>query len=130
MKATCRCTLMLTLVLVLTAGLALAKPNGNKRVSVTLTTVTVMPDGAQLQPGNYRMELLNDSSTPQVAFYQNNKLVCKCPVKVQNAPSKIPFTKLLYDIGADGSHILNTLEVGGWNQVLVFSGHGPSGTGL
>ena len=115
------------MLLALSAGLALAKPNTTKRATVTLATVTLMPDGAQLQPGDYRLELLNDSSAPQVAFYRDGKLVCKCPVKLENAPRKIAFTKAFYNVGSQGTHTLTTLEIGGWNQVLVFSGQPASG---
>jgi hypothetical protein len=89
-----------------------------------------MPDGAQLKPGTYRMELLNDASAPQVAFYQNGKLVCKCPVKVENAQDKVKYTKMLYDVSPDGTRKLNTIEVAGWEQMLVFSGPGASGGGM
>ena len=115
-------------LLALSAGLAVAKPNANKRVGVTITQVTNMPDGGQLKPGSYQMELLNDASAPQVAFYQNNKLVCKCPVKLENASSKIQYTKMLYDLGG-GTRVLKSLSVAGWTQVVVFSGSAGSGSG-
>lgn len=121
--------LLVVTLLALSASFCIAKPNANKRVGVTITQATTMPDGGQLKPGTYQMELLNDASAPQVAFYQNNKLVCKCPVKLENATSKIPFTKMLYDL-ASGTRVLKSLEVQGWTQVVVFAGSAGAGSGL
>ena len=130
MNVTRRAVLALTL-LALSAGLCLAgKPNASKRTTVTLTTVTIMPDGAQLQPGDYRMELLNDSAAPQVAFYKHNKLLCKCPVKLESAANKPEFTQALYDIRGNGTRVLRSLSVAGWSEILVFSGPGAAGGAL
>jgi hypothetical protein len=120
MKITSKGTLALAVILLFTAGLALSKTN-IKSVGVTLTAVTVMPDGTQLQPGTYRMELLSDSSSAQVAFYKNDKLVCKCPVKLESAMEKVPANRMLFEVG-NGTHVLRTLEIPGWSQMLVFGG--------
>ena len=113
--------LMAAVVLTLTAGLALAKDKPTSSTSVTLTAVTTMPDGAQLKPGDYKLTLLNDSSAPQVELYKDGKLVCKCPVKIQNNPTKAAVTRLLFGVTSGGEHILQTIEVRGWTQLLVFS---------
>lgn len=121
MKMTYKHVLIAALTLTLTAGFALAKPKANKTVDVTLIAATTMPDGVQLQPGDYRMTVLNDSSAPQVEFYRNGKLVCKCPVKIETAASKAPATQLLIDVTDSGAHLLRSVTVGGSTQLVVFS---------
>ena len=88
MMTTYKRALIAAVTLTLTAGLALAKPKANKSFDLTLVAVTTMPDGAQLQPGDYRMAVFDDPAAPQVEVYRRGKLVCKCPVKITNAPSK------------------------------------------
>ena len=121
MKITYKHVLIAAVTLTLSAGLALAKPKANKTVSVTLVAATTMPDGVQLQPGDYRMAVLSDSSAPQVEFYRAGKLVCRCPVKIENAPTKAQTTQLLLDVTDSGAHVLHSVAIGGSTQVVVFS---------
>jgi hypothetical protein len=121
MKITSKHMLLAALTLTLTVGLALAKPKGNKSVNVTFLAATTMPDGVQLQPGEYRMTLLNDSSTPQVEFYRHGKLMCRCPVKVENKPTKADATQVILDVSESGVHTLHSVVIGGSTQLVVFS---------
>jgi hypothetical protein len=130
MKTMYKRVLIAVIAQILTTGLALAKPKTNKAVDVTLTAVTTMPDGAQLQPGDYRMTLLSDSSAPQVAFCRQGKLVCKCPVKLENNSAKAAVTQLLFGVTASGAHVLQTVTVKGWTQLLIFSTPAAPGAGL
>jgi len=130
MKTICKSLLIFAVTATLTASLAMAQSSKNKPVDVTLTAVTVMPDGAQLQPGDYRMTLLNDSATPQVEFYQKGKLVCKCPVKIENTPAKSPQTQMLYNVKPDGTRVLQSVRVRGWTQALIFSSPAAPGAEL
>lgn len=78
---------------------------------VTLTVVTTMPDGAKLQPGDYKMTLLSNPRAPQVEFYRDGKLVCKCPVKLASNSAKPAATQLLFGVTPSGEHILQTVTV-------------------
>jgi hypothetical protein len=117
MKATCKYVLMFAVVLTLAAGLGVAK-SGDKSTNIVITTTTLTPDG-QLQPGTYRMTLLNGSTTPEVAFYQGGKLICKCPVKIETLPVKAAYTQLLVEPTSKG-RLLKTVTVGGWTEKVVF----------
>jgi hypothetical protein len=127
MKMTYKGLLMAALTLALTTGLALAKTKISRTVDVMLVAATTMPDGAQLQPGDYRMAVLSDSSAPQVAFYRNGKLVCKCPVKIENTPTKAEATQLFFDVPGSDIHVLKSVAVEGSTQLLVFSTAGAPG---
>lgn len=120
MKATFKYVLMFAAVVALATGLGMAKPS-DKSANIIITSVTVTPDGGQLQPGTYKMTLLNESTAPEVAFYKGNKLVCKCPVKVENMPTKAPYAQMLVETADDGTRMLKTINVGGWTQKVVFS---------
>jgi len=121
--------LIAAVALSLTAGLTLAKQKPSS-TSVTLTAVTTMPDGAQLKPGDYKMTLLNDPSAPKVEFYREGKLVCRCPVKLADNPTKAAATQLLFGVTAKGAHILQTVTVRGWTQLLIFSAPTAPAAGL
>lgn len=109
------------MALTLMTGLALAKPKTMKTVDVTFVAATIMPDGVQLEPGAYRMTVLNDSSAPQVEFYRKGKLVCRCPVKIEDTPAKAETTRLYFEINAAGTHVLSSAEIEGSTQLVLFS---------
>jgi hypothetical protein len=132
MKATCKHVFMFAIVLALATGLGLAKSDNKsdqKSANITITTLTATPDG-QLQPGTYRMELLNASTaTPEVAFYQGKKLICKCPVKIETLPTKAAYTQLFVETNATGTRLLRTVSIGGWSEKVIFSEATAPGSG-
>jgi hypothetical protein len=130
MRATYKRVLIATLTMTLSVGFALAKPKANKTVNVTLVAVTTMPDGAQLEPGDYRIAVFDDPAAPQVEVYRHGKLVCKCPVKIENAPAKAETTQLIFDVPKSGAHILKTVAIGGSTQRLIFSASSAPGAAL
>jgi hypothetical protein len=131
MKTTLKHVLMAAIVLALATGLGLAKSADQSQVksaNITVTTLTATPDG-QLQPGTYRMELLNASTaSPEAAFYKGKKLICKCPVKVETLPTKAPYTQLLVEV-SNGTRVLRTVSIGGWTEKVVFSEATAPGSG-
>jgi hypothetical protein len=131
MKATGKYVLTLMAVVALTAALGLAKSGektASKSASIDITAATATPDGL-LQPGTYKMTLFGDPAAPQVAFYKGNKLVCKCPVKIETLPAKADYTQLLVEKGANGTRILKTVSIGGWTEKVVFSEASAAGAG-
>jgi len=131
MKITSKHVLMFAIVLALATGLGLAKPTDKsqeKSANIIVTTLTATPDG-QLQPGTYRMTLLNASTaSPEVAFYKGKKLICKCPVKIETLPTKAPYTQLFVETN-NGTRLLRTVSIGGWTEKVVFSEATAPGSG-
>ena len=121
MTTTYKRAVVAAVALTLTTGLALAKPKTIKTVDVTLVATTIMPDGAQLQPGAYQMAVLNDSSAPQVEFYLKGKLVCRCPVKIEETPTKAETTRLYFEVNGTGTHVLSSAEIEGSTELVLFS---------
>lgn len=123
MKRTCRYTLMIAVIVALAASLGLAKSadqSTSKSANIVITAVTATPD-AQLQPGTYKMTLMNAATKPEVAFYQGKKLVCKCPVKIETLPTKASATELFVETSPNGTRVLKTVSIGGWTEKVVFS---------
>lgn len=132
MKATCRYMLMFAVVLGLTTGLGLAKSadksTAGKSANIVITSTTATPDG-ELQPGTYKMTLLNATGAPQVAFYQGKKLICKCPVKIEILPTKAAYTQLFVETVSKGTRMLRTVSIGGWAEKVIFSEATAPGAG-
>jgi len=101
-------------MLFLAAGVAAAKA----------TTVHVMyqvefKNGATLNPGNYRVAVVNNSGSSELAFYQNRRQMAEEPVKLVSEPQKIGQTEVYYDT-ANHSHVLTEIDLRGWNQKVMF----------
>lgn len=131
MKRTCRYTLMFAVIVALASSLGLAKSadkSTTKSASITITAVTATPD-SQLQPGTYKMTLMNATTAPEVAFYKGNKLVCKCPVKIETLPTKAAATQLFVETSPNGTRVLRTVSIGGWTEKVIFSEATGSGAG-
>jgi hypothetical protein len=131
MKRTCRYTLMFAVIVVLATSLGLAKSadkSTSKSANIVITAVTATPD-SQLQPGTYKMTLMNAATAPEVAFYKGNKLVCKCPVKIETLPTKAASTELFVETSANGTRVLRTISIGGWTEKVVFSEASGPGAG-
>ena len=132
MKSLIKYGIMFGTVLALAAGLGWAKSNnkaGNKTATVSLSVATTMPDGKVLQPGTYKVTVLTEQAAPQVEIYQNGKLVCKCPVTLEDLAGKAQYTRMEYTIGENGAHVLNGLAIGGWTQKVVFGASAQESTG-
>ncbi|HUI41438.1 MAG TPA: hypothetical protein VL523_05670 [Terriglobia bacterium] len=110
------CLLGATAALLLTAGLALAKTT-----TVHLMYNVKLASGTILQPGAYRVAVVNASNSPELAFYLNRKQVGEMPVKLVSEPAKISETEIHYD-AANNSHVLTEIDLRGWNQKLMFPG--------
>ena len=119
MKIVCRIAILLSFVSLLGASLALAKPK-EQSAEIRIAFVTKLTD-AELQPGTYKVVLMNEAQNPQIAFYRGNKLVCKCPVKLEDAGKKIPQTKVQYVGGPGNTHMISSIAIGGWTQTMVLN---------
>lgn len=128
MKALCKYGFALGVLLVLagTLGWAAAK---EKAADVDFAFLTTLPEGKQLQAGPYRVTLLNETTSPEVAFYKGHKLVCKCPVKLEDVGGTISQTELRYEKAADNNQLLKSIMIKGWTQKIVFPSPAAAGSG-
>jgi hypothetical protein len=115
--------LLVSVVALLAASVTLGKTK-EQSAPVSLAFAVTLADGTQLQPGSYKVTLLSETGSPHIVFYKGGKLVCKCPVKLEDAGTKIPFTQISYDQGADKTRRITTMEIAGWTQKVILGGSG------
>ena len=123
MKSEHKLVLLLSIVALLAATVTLAKTK-EQSAPVSLAFAVTLADGTQLQPGSYKVTLLSETSSPHIVFYKGGKLICKCPVKLEDAGTKIPFTQISYNQDADKTRRITMMEVAGWTQKVILSGSG------
>jgi hypothetical protein len=115
--------LLVSVVALLAASVTLGKTK-EQSAPVSLAFAVTLADGTQLQPGSYKVTLLSETGSPQIVFYKDGKLVCKCPVKLEDAGTKIPFTQISYDQGADKTRRITMMEIAGWTQKVILGDSG------
>ncbi|HEV2351963.1 MAG TPA: hypothetical protein VG028_19195 [Terriglobia bacterium] len=91
---------------------------------ISISQNTKIAHGPELMAGNYKVELIKESPVPQIAFYQNGKLVVQTTAKLVTAPTRNDETKVLSDIGKDNTPVITEIDLNGWNRNVVFSGSG------
>jgi len=123
MRVVLKLVLLVSVVSLLAASPALAKTK-EQSARISIAFAATMADGTQLQPGSYKVTLLNETGSPHIVFYKNGKLVCKCPVKLEDTGTKIPVTLISYDQNTDKTQRITTIEIGGWTQRVILSGSG------
>ncbi len=123
MRVMHRLVLLASIVGLLVASVTLAKAKDkDQSARISIAFAATMPDGTQLQPGPYKVTLLNETGSPHIVFYKDGKQVCKCPVKLEDAGAKIPVTLISYEQNPDKTHRITMIEIGGWTQRLILSG--------
>ena len=76
----------------------------------------------KLNPGNYRIDVINNKKSPAVKFYNNSgKLVGQVPVKVTGTSQKNNQTQIDYNMMASNNHSITEISPGGWKENLYFS---------
>ncbi len=120
-----------TAVLLFTAAMAVARFPGlhdssRKSADIDLPESTQVPNGPTLQAGSYKVTLLNGSSTPEVGFYQDGKLVGQAPVRLVDQEKKISQTQVLSDTKDDHTQVLTEMDLRGWTQKVMFTGSDSS----
>ena len=73
------------------------------------------------------MVLNNNSTKPEIEFYQNDKLVAQVPAKLVEQGKKINKTELLFDTQADGTQVITEMDLSGWKDKVYF-GEGKGAT--
>jgi hypothetical protein len=106
--------------LALVAGLASAKSRSSqKTATVDIGATTQVPNGPTLQPGTYEVRVAGDSTTPQVSFYQNNKLVGQAPASLVDQSAKSALTDVHLN-NASGQSVLTEIDISGWAKSIQF----------
>lgn len=104
-------------IVLLFAGTALAK---TKQIDVVFpATVGKM---LKLKPGNYRIDVVNNSKSPAVKFFnQDGKLMGQAPVKLVSEAQKNNQTQVDYQKVASNDRAITEINPGGWRESLLFS---------
>ena len=92
------------------SGIALMIASAAANFTVQIYSPTKL-NGAELKPGEYKVELKNDTAV----FWQGKKSM-EAPVKVETASEKFGSTSVKYDNGA-----IQEIRVGGTNKKLIFA---------
>jgi hypothetical protein len=102
-------------VVFLFAGMAFAK---TKRIDVIYDAT--VGKTLKLKPGNYRIDIVNNTKSPAVNFYnRNGKLVGQVPVKVVSKSGKNSQTQIDYNTVAS-NHVITEISPSGWKENLYF----------
>ena len=88
----------------------------------TGSAVKERPDVQKKEPALYKVVLLNDSSTPEVGFYRDGKLIGQAPVKLVDQGKKFQETEVDANILDDHSAVITEMHLTGWTEKLIFSG--------
>ena len=109
------CLLGAGMAVALSAGMALAKTS-----TVQFAYPARLGNGPTLNAGSYHVVLMNNSSKPEVAFYQGSKQVAEVPVKLVSVPKKNSQTAVIYDESHKNSNVVTEIDLDGWNQNMLF----------
>lgn len=89
-------------------------------VTVTFTNTIKFKSGDTLAAGTYRMEVPENSQTPNVTFSQNGKVMATESAKLVAEQKKNDDTEI--DSATHGNaQFVNAIRPAGWTQELVFS---------
>jgi len=110
----------LAVVLAMTACLGIARSSGGsvKSFEASLTSPAKLSSGEVLEAGNYRIAVLTNEPTAEVAFYQGAKLVAKTQAKVEPQSQKNEFTEIETTVEGN-TEVITSLAPAGWREKLT-----------
>ena len=94
--------------------------SSNKSADVEIMQTARIAGGPTLQSGEYKVVLNNSSTTPEVGFYQNGKLVAQVPAKLVHQGKKISETEITYDTRSANAQVITEMDLGGWTDKVFF----------
>ena len=94
--------------------------SSKKSAAVQIYEAARIPGGPTLQSGEYRVVLNNGSTTPQIGFYQNSKLVALVPAKLVEQGKKIEQTEIYYATTSPNTQVITEMDLGGWRHKVFF----------
>ncbi len=109
-------------ILLFAAALATAKfpslgKSTSKSVHVDISSVVNIGNGVELQPGTYKMTVMDGLNPPEVAFYNNGELVAQIPARLGDEGKKANQTEIVSNIN---THSITEIRPQGWTQSIVF----------
>jgi hypothetical protein len=116
----CRLGALALTALFVVTGTALARSSHDRTAQVNIMFQTEVANGKVLQPGIYKVKVSNNANSPEVMFYQNNKLVAQTPARMVATSQKSGDTEVHYDT-AGPEHVITQIDLRGWNEELMFN---------
>ena len=103
--------------------------SSQKPAEVEIFSMTPISGGPTLPPGKYTVVLSNNSTTPEIAFYQNGKLVAQVPAKLVDQGKEFDENTFSYD--STGAKLtMSEMDLQGWREKVLFGenngGAGPT----
>jgi len=109
----------IAILLVVIPGLA-----KTRMTTVEIVDPAQIGEGTVLKPGTYRVELLTNSQSPELGFYQNRKQVAETPVKLVPSKTTNSETQVQYNT-ASNPQVMTEVDFRGSNQRVVLEDSQP-----
>jgi hypothetical protein len=94
--------------------------SSKKSAGVEIDQAARIPGGPTLQSGKYKVVLNNNSTTPEIGFYQNGKLVAQVPAKLVDQGKKFDQTAISYDTQSANTYVMREMDLSGWREKVLF----------
>jgi tetraacyldisaccharide-1-P 4'-kinase len=94
--------------------------SAERRTDVTFINMMKFANGDTLPAGTYRMEVPENSHTPNVMFYKDGKVMATTKAKVVTQQEKNQETKV-ESVTRANAQLLTSISPAGWNESLVFT---------
>jgi len=99
----------------------------DRTASVTFSEKMELGNGTSLPAGTYRVEVPDNSPTPQVEFSQDGKVMATAQAKVVNQGNKNPYTEV-DSVKHGDAQMITTIRPGGWHEILRFGRSNQAGS--
>jgi hypothetical protein len=86
---------------------------------VDFYSLTKFRNGTTLAPGTYRMEVPENSSTPDVTFYKEGRAIATVKAKVVSQLTKNQATEV-ESVTRGNAQLVNSIRPAGWHETLLF----------
>ena len=94
--------------------------SSKKSAGVDIDQAARIPGGPTLQSGKYKVVLNNNSTTPEIGFYQHGKLVAQVPAKLVDQGKKFDQTAIAYDTPSADTYVIREMDLSGWREKVLF----------
>lgn len=112
-------------LLFIVGGMAFALParrhrTHGKSADLYIVNRAQVPGGPVLKSGDCRMTLLDNSTSPEIAFYENDKLMGKANGKLVSQAQAADHTIVHYNLNSQNDPVVTEIDVKGWTQKILF----------
>jgi hypothetical protein len=95
--------------------------------SVTIVDTLQLKNGSTLPAGDYRMDVAENTKTPDVSFYKDGKVIATTRATVVAEQKKNSETEVDY-VKKGGANRLTEIRPSGWYKALLFTPGGQGGS--